>query len=224
MSRRFLAGAAALAFAPDRPRGGDGPGRRPEGGAGQGRLRARPRCGRFHLEIPAKEYEAMQPPAGGFGFPGAPPAPPAAPKDKRDSERNLFGTEFPWAQGDFTADGKTYKKVGVRYAGEITYFASSAGPQTAPEDRVQQVRRPAVPRAHVAPPPRDADGPGEGPRGHRLLRVPGGGRARAAHRVRRGHADRARQVRQGVPRPVRRGGERGQAVPRRTASAPTRAC
>src|SRR5262245_32253427 len=47
----------------------------------------------FHLEIPAKEYEAMQPPAV-----GAP-----APKDKRDSERNLFGTEFRWAQGDFSA-------------------------------------------------------------------------------------------------------------------------
>src|SRR6266480_6708195 len=52
----------------------------------------------FHLEIPAKEYEAMQPPAGGFGLRGAPPMPPP-PKDKRDSERNLFGTEFPWAQG-----------------------------------------------------------------------------------------------------------------------------
>jgi putative membrane-bound dehydrogenase-like protein len=78
-----------------------------------------------HLEIPAKEYEAMQPAAVGFGFPGAPPPP--APKNKRDSERNLFGTEFPWAQGEFTAEGTTCKKVGVRYAGEITYFASSQG-------------------------------------------------------------------------------------------------
>ena len=32
-----------------------------------------------------------------------------------------------------------------------------------------------------------------------------------AHRLRRGHVDRPRQVRQGVPRPVRRGGERGRA-------------
>src|SRR5260370_22867429 len=46
-----------------------------------------------HLEIPAREYEAMQPPAAGFGPPGAPPAPPVA-KDKRDSERNLLRTEF----------------------------------------------------------------------------------------------------------------------------------
>jgi putative membrane-bound dehydrogenase-like protein len=81
-----------------------------------------------HLEIPAKEYEAMQPPAGGFGFPGAPPAPPApAPKDKRDSERNLFGTEFRWAEGDLSTEGKTYKKVGVRYAGEVTYLVSGQG-------------------------------------------------------------------------------------------------
>src|SRR5262249_13202366 len=82
-----------------------------------------------HLEIPAKEYEAMQPPAGGFGFPGAPPAPAAPPAagEKRDSERNLFGTEFRWAKGDFSADGTTRKGVGVRYAGEITYFASSQG-------------------------------------------------------------------------------------------------
>src|SRR5258708_5812072 len=83
----------------------------------------------FHLEIPAKEYEAMQPPAGGFGAPGAPPGPQAAPKekDKRDAERNLFGTEFPWAQAEFTAEDKTYKKIGVRYAGEVTYFASARG-------------------------------------------------------------------------------------------------
>jgi putative membrane-bound dehydrogenase-like protein len=79
----------------------------------------------FHLEIPAKEYEAMQPPAGGFGAPAAPPAAPPAPKDKRDAERNLFGTEFPWAQAEFTAEDKTYQKIGVRYAGEVTYFASA---------------------------------------------------------------------------------------------------
>src|SRR6266478_5661122 len=78
----------------------------------------------IHLEIPVKEYEAMQPPAAGFGPPGA--ATPA-PRGKRESERNLFGTEFPWAQADFAAEGKTYKKVGLRYSGEITYFASSQG-------------------------------------------------------------------------------------------------
>ena len=81
----------------------------------------------LHLEISAKEYEAMQPPAAAFGPPGAPPPAPKDPKDKRESERNLFGTEFPWVQADLTAEGKTYKKVGLRYSGEITYFASALG-------------------------------------------------------------------------------------------------
>jgi putative membrane-bound dehydrogenase-like protein len=81
----------------------------------------------IHLEIPAKEFEAMQPSAVGFGLPGDTPPRPKAPNDKRESERSLFGTEFPWAQGDLSAEGKTYKQVGVRYSGEITYFASSQG-------------------------------------------------------------------------------------------------
>jgi putative membrane-bound dehydrogenase-like protein len=83
----------------------------------------------IHLEISDKEYSAMQPAVVGFGPPGGGPKLPAPkdPKDQRDRERNLFGTEFPWAQADFSADGKTYKKVGVRYSGEITYFASSRG-------------------------------------------------------------------------------------------------
>lgn len=89
----------------------------------------------FHLELSAKEYDAMQPAGGGgFGFPGPKgpvqpkdkkPQQPKVQKDKRDRERNLFGTEFPWVQGDLTADGKTYKQVGVRYAGDMTYFASA---------------------------------------------------------------------------------------------------
>jgi putative membrane-bound dehydrogenase-like protein len=81
----------------------------------------------IHLEISAKEYEAMQPPLPDFGFPGGPPPKKEAKRDNRRSDRNLFGTEFPWAQGDLTADGKTLKKVGVRYAGDVTYFASAAG-------------------------------------------------------------------------------------------------
>lgn len=82
------------------------------------------RVWKVHLEIPAREYEAMQPPAGVFDFTGAPPRRPA-PKEKRASERNLFGTEFRWAECDFSSDGETYKKVGVRYAGDITYFVSA---------------------------------------------------------------------------------------------------
>src|SRR5262245_41159053 len=81
----------------------------------------------LHLEIPAREYEALQPSGGGFGFGGPPPKKPAPkkPMSKRETERNLFGTEFPWAQASLTAEGKTWEKIGVRYAGEITYFASA---------------------------------------------------------------------------------------------------
>jgi putative membrane-bound dehydrogenase-like protein len=80
----------------------------------------------IHLEIPAKEYEAMEPAIAGFPTPGAPPQQRAR-EGARDSERNLFGTEFPWVEGAFTADGQTLKKIGVRYAGDITYFVSAQG-------------------------------------------------------------------------------------------------
>jgi putative membrane-bound dehydrogenase-like protein len=80
----------------------------------------------INLEIPAKEYEAMQPALTGFPGPGVPP-PQRTRQEARDSERNLFGTEFPWVEGDFTADGQTLKKIGVRYAGDITYFVSAQG-------------------------------------------------------------------------------------------------
>src|SRR5262249_31927232 len=83
----------------------------------------------LHLQVSAKEYEAIQPPAGfgfGFGFPGGPQPPKAKAKEKRDRDRNLFGIEFPWVHGDLTAGGKTYKKVGLRYDGNATYFASAA--------------------------------------------------------------------------------------------------
>ena len=85
----------------------------------------------IHLEIPAKELEAMQPPQPG-GFGQAPPgfgAPPPALKPgeaKRASEFSLFGTEFRWAQADFTVGDHTLQGVGIRYAGDITYLVSAA--------------------------------------------------------------------------------------------------
>jgi putative membrane-bound dehydrogenase-like protein len=79
----------------------------------------------IHLEISAQEFQAMQPPQpGGFGPP--PPAPPAAAGNGL-VERSLFGTEFRWVKGDFSAEGQTLKNVGVRYAGDITYLVSAAG-------------------------------------------------------------------------------------------------
>src|SRR5207244_2597176 len=78
----------------------------------------------IHLTIPADEYAAMQPALdNAFGGPAAPRSPRR--NDGREKERNLFGTEFPWAKGDISADGTTLKSVGVRYAGDITYFASA---------------------------------------------------------------------------------------------------
>jgi hypothetical protein len=87
-----------------------------------------------HLVISAKEFEAMQPAPGGFGGgPFGPPRKKDARKDekkddkKRDSEKNQFGTDFPWVEADATVEGKSIKKVGVRYAGDITYFVSARG-------------------------------------------------------------------------------------------------
>src|SRR5258708_20725347 len=77
----------------------------------------------IHLEISAKEYEAMQPPAPAFGPPGAAPA---APRGKRASERNLFGTEFFWAEADVSAGGPTFTKGGPPYSCPAPLFASAA--------------------------------------------------------------------------------------------------
>lgn len=82
----------------------------------------------IELQFTAQEYAAMQPPspAGGFGAPGAPPVAPVRNLNQgRDSERNLFGTEFPWAHAVITVDGQTLTNVGIRYAGEISYFATA---------------------------------------------------------------------------------------------------
>src|SRR5437867_601428 len=60
----------------------------------------------IHLSLTSKEYEAMQPPnaGGGFGF-GPPPVNPPPKKDgQRDSDRSVFGTEFPWVHGAVTID------------------------------------------------------------------------------------------------------------------------
>ena len=81
----------------------------------------------LHIEIPADEYQAMQPPAPA-GVPGGPPPAPRPKKPgERASERNLFGVEFPWARGAVTAEGKTFQGVGLRYAGNASYMASAGG-------------------------------------------------------------------------------------------------
>ena len=83
----------------------------------------------IHLDLSAKEFDALAPALGGFGFPGGPPPKKEEKKDdkKRDTEKNLFGTDFPWVESDVTVEGKTLKKVGVRYSGDMSYFVSARG-------------------------------------------------------------------------------------------------
>jgi spore coat protein CotH len=90
----------------------------------------------WHIEIAAKEWTTMQPAGGGMRFPGGPGRPPEKPKDApekpKDGEKPTdvhkgsgFGAEFPWAKGEFTADGKTFPNVGLRYKGNASYMASA---------------------------------------------------------------------------------------------------
>ena len=133
MRRRALAAATALICSRNRHRWHDvaavgGPGcRGRQGKAADPGLFGLTRVVPLHIEIPADEYQAMQPPAP-TGVPGGPP-PAARPKKpgERASERNLFGLEFPWARGAVTAEGKTFRGVGLRYAGNGSYFASAGG-------------------------------------------------------------------------------------------------
>ncbi len=85
----------------------------------------------FHLTISAKEYAAMQAPAGAMPMFGAPPRPPAPkPKpgeDVREVHRNTFGVDQPWAKGAVTAEGKTFDNVGLRYKGNGTFLESGQG-------------------------------------------------------------------------------------------------
>ncbi len=84
----------------------------------------------FHLSLSAKEFEAMQPAAGGFfgglgGPPGGPPKKPATPPKaidpNRDVHKSVFNVDFPIAKGEFSSEGKTYKDVAFRYKGNGSY-------------------------------------------------------------------------------------------------------
>jgi spore coat protein CotH len=84
------------------------------------------------LTLSAEEYAAMQPPAGfpGFGFPGGPMnPPPKAPvkpgEQPRETHRNTFGVDLPWARGSLAAEGRAYANVGIRYKGNGTILETS---------------------------------------------------------------------------------------------------
>ncbi len=76
----------------------------------------------LHIDLSSDEYAALQP-VGGFGF--GPPPKIEKKKGKRPGETNLFGMEFPWAAGQVTAAGTTFKKAEIRYDGNGGYFAAA---------------------------------------------------------------------------------------------------
>ncbi|MBY0522377.1 MAG: CotH kinase family protein [Gemmataceae bacterium] len=78
-------------------------------------------------------------PKGGIRF-GPPPKDkppekkePDKKEEKKDGEparevhRSVFGMEFPVAHAEFTAEGKTFKNIGLRYKGNASYMAASRG-------------------------------------------------------------------------------------------------
>ena len=92
----------------------------------------------IHLRLGAKEYQALQPKGGGFGFPfgkkdNPPPkkkdeGKPKDPAEKSDAHKNkAFGLEFPFVKGDLEFEGKLVKDVGLRYKGNSTYQMSQQG-------------------------------------------------------------------------------------------------
>lgn len=82
------------------------------------------RVWRFHLTIPAKNWEAMQPTRGAFmgppkakGRDGGPPVPP----------RGGFGFDFDYVRGELEFGGKRWADVGVRFKGNSSYLSSAKG-------------------------------------------------------------------------------------------------
>ncbi|MFO0804023.1 MAG: CotH kinase family protein [Gemmataceae bacterium] len=86
----------------------------------------------IHIEMTAKEYDAMQPPpnmGGGFGF-GPPMPPPKQPEKKpgeREVHRSVFGTDFPVAHATIRSGDQTANHVAIRYKGNSTYLAAARG-------------------------------------------------------------------------------------------------
>jgi spore coat protein H len=84
----------------------------------------------IHLKLGAKEYAAMPPKGGSFGFPNPKKDEPAKKDAKTDAEASdihknkAFGLEFPWVKGDLEFDGRLIKDVGIRYKGNATYGVS----------------------------------------------------------------------------------------------------
>jgi len=83
-----------------------------------------------HLKLGAKEYAALPPKGGRFGFPNPKKDQPPKKGEKKDADapdthkNKAFGLEFPWVKGDLEFDGTPIKDVGIRYKGNATYGVS----------------------------------------------------------------------------------------------------
>ncbi|MBI1832524.1 MAG: CotH kinase family protein, partial [Planctomycetes bacterium] len=91
-----------------------------------------------HIKLGAKEYDAMQPKGGGFGFgfpkKDFPPKKEEKKEVKKDADPNAdvhknkgFGIEFPFVMGELEFEGVVVKDVGIRYKGNSTYQTSQQG-------------------------------------------------------------------------------------------------
>ena len=76
----------------------------------------------FHLTMSEMQFAALAP-AGGAQFGPRGFGPPR--EQQEGTHRNMFGVDFPWAAGDLTFDGETFKEVGVRYKGNYTFMATA---------------------------------------------------------------------------------------------------
>ncbi|MFO0842455.1 MAG: CotH kinase family protein [Gemmataceae bacterium] len=82
-----------------------------------------------HLTVSAKDWQAMQPTRGGFGFggpPGKPPAKEADPGEDRKA-RGSFGFDFAYVKGAVEIDGRKFPEVGLRFKGGGSYATSQQG-------------------------------------------------------------------------------------------------
>jgi hypothetical protein len=89
------------------------------------------RVWQIHLEIPADEWEAIQPVGQTPGMFGAMPPAPPPPTDRPvrlDRHVSAFGIEFPWGFGTLTFDGKVHR-VGVRFKGNSAFSTAGKSPK-----------------------------------------------------------------------------------------------
>jgi spore coat protein H len=83
----------------------------------------------IHLELSAKEWQAMQTTEGSpfAGFFGGPPRPRPSGQKQPAEDRDIHrtgGTEFPWAHANLMVGAETYTNIGLRYKGNFTYMIS----------------------------------------------------------------------------------------------------